>query len=54
MREILRYYLEIRDLKDLKKVNAPNKDVAFQLVKKPDFIKNSRLSSNHVQLIILE
>ena len=40
MREILRYYLEIRDLKDLKKVNAPNKDVAFQLVKKPDFNLN--------------
>ncbi len=51
MREVLRYYLEIRDLKDLKKVNAPNKDVAFQLVTKPDFNLNKffykQIGKNH-------
>ena len=51
MREVLRYYLEIRDLKDLKKVNTPNKDVAFQLVTKPDFNLNKffykQIGKNH-------
>lgn len=51
MREILRYYLEIRDLKDLIKVKAPNKDIVLQLVKKPDFSLNKffykQIGKNH-------
>ena len=40
MKEILRYYLELKSLKNLKKVKAPNENLKFELVIKPDFNLN--------------
>ena len=40
MIEILRYYLEIKKLEDLRKVEILENNLEFDLIKKPDFNLN--------------